>query len=289
VLHDDHHDLLDKHHGLMEEKKNLESQMQRKDEEISKQHARINSLEQELGRGQNTAVEKADGTEGKVKDLESLQYKVVHKQGEEYNGIYANSNGEKFNGFPVYRHQKYRSIVIYMHAPDVMQWVLQPNEPSENWSANSYGSGESPDLVAWGKTLDVTLVTESTGNEEYYEYVNARPVTWYKKEVFSWLSAGEFCKQHGDQTLCHFDEICENGIPDGGEREGDIWVPILDMENDWITLSKRPHGMCQKHSDLENLWGKEPKAKAIGPIWGDKEEKAYTKQVVPCCGTPQES
>jgi len=301
VLQDDHHDLLDKHHGegsIFE----LKQEVKKKDEEIAEQKARIDSLEQELGRSQKIALEKADEAEVNKKVgrmlLENLQYNVVHKTDDNYNGIYVNSNGEKYNGFPVYRSQKDEKRVMYMHAPSIMKWVLQPNDPSSKWSANSYGIGESPSSASWSDFNDlvVTLVTgsvskaeESAEEEEYYVYEDARPVTWYEKDDFSWLSAGEFCKQHGDQTLCHLDEICEDGKPEGGEREGDIWVPIIDLENDWITLSKRPHGMCQRYSDLETKWGKPPEVKAEGPIWGNKETQAYTKRIIPCCGTsPQE-
>merc|ERR1719325_355178 len=88
-----------------------------------------------------------------------VKFNVTGHRDPGYNGVYDNSTGEMYNGYPVYRKEG-TVFLIYMHNPSLMQWVIQPREPSSEWSANAQGFGESPDTASWpaNRPLRVTLV-----------------------------------------------------------------------------------------------------------------------------------
>ena len=86
-----------------------------------------------------------------------------------YSGIYDDSRGDEYNGYPVYRNREKTNFVIYLHNPSDMMWVIQQIEPSASWAANSFGYGESPDVASWPEdTLEVTLIRNHQKIQTYF-------------------------------------------------------------------------------------------------------------------------
>merc|ERR1719499_1050445 len=80
-----------------------------------------------------------------------VAFNVVHRDARN-NGIYDNSTGEMYNGYPVYRKQD-SEVLIYMHNPSGRIWVIQALPPSAEWLANAHARGDSPDTASWAEEI----------------------------------------------------------------------------------------------------------------------------------------
>jgi len=103
------------------------------------------------------------------------EYVVQYKNNSNYSGIYDNSRGDKYNGYPIYRHVGQPNIVIFAYkVTQPPQWVIQPLEPSEDWKANAHGTGEDPASASWQDYVTISKYSKYTvshTNDENYSGV----------------------------------------------------------------------------------------------------------------------
>jgi len=106
-----------------------------------------------------------DGSDNGGDNSGIVEYEVVHSDNT-YSGIYDDSRGDEYNGYPVYRKREEPNYLIYLHDPNNMMWVIQPIEPSATWAANTYGYGASPGVASWpSETITVTSLNARTCND----------------------------------------------------------------------------------------------------------------------------
>ena len=93
----------------------------------------------------------------------------------------------------------------------------------------------------------------------------------------SWQQASDLCVSKG-QRLCGYNSYCPEGPlknPDGGKRIGDLWAPISDKQNEWVSIGDYSEStrLCKKHTDV---------AGGV-PAWGTTNDKVAARKLAKCC------
>lgn len=172
--------------------------------------------------------------------------------------------------------------------PDAEIWM------SENEEMDTFFYGPAEELPvclekgsAQSNTLGIAGMTElstTTVEQKYHSSV------WYSNPADTYDGSRQFCQERG-MDLCPAAIMCPNGpgnAPDGGRRDGDRWVPVLDEDNMWLQVGSwyndDPAQTCRSHEDVTGA-GK--------PAWGLYGEKAFGgpmpfADLVQCCAIADE-